>query len=41
MCASASKTLLKEVSGKALLQLRVTIPVYALTEKIKSVFWLI
>ena len=33
VCASASKTLRNEIGGKALLQLGVTIPVYALTER--------
>ncbi|MDH5481282.1 MAG: DUF2099 family protein [Candidatus Bathyarchaeota archaeon] len=33
VCASASKILRKEIGSKALLQLGVTIPVYALTEK--------
>jgi len=32
-CASASKILRKEIGSKALMQLGVTIPVYALTEK--------
>ncbi|RJS81231.1 DUF2099 family protein, partial [Candidatus Bathyarchaeota archaeon] len=32
-CASASKMLRKEIGSKALMQLGVTIPVYALTEK--------
>jgi putative methanogenesis marker protein 8 len=35
-CASASKILRKEIGSKALLQLGVTIPVYALTEKGKN-----
>jgi putative methanogenesis marker protein 8 len=35
-CASASKILRKEIASKALLQLGVTIPVYALTEKGKN-----
>jgi putative methanogenesis marker protein 8 len=36
VCASASKILRKEIGKKALLQLGVTIPVYALTEKGKK-----
>lgn len=36
VCASASKTVRKEIGNKALLQLGVTIPVYALTEKGKK-----
>jgi putative methanogenesis marker protein 8 len=35
-CASASEVLRKEIGSKALLQLGVTIPVYALTEKGKN-----
>ena len=40
-CASASKLLRREIGSKALLQLGVTIPVYALTERAKGSFWLI
>jgi hypothetical protein len=35
-CASASKILRNEIGTKAILQLGVTIPVYALTEKGKT-----
>jgi len=33
VCVSASKTFRREIGSKALLQLGVTIPVYALTQK--------
>jgi hypothetical protein len=36
-CASASKILRNKIGSKALLQLGVTIPVYALTEKGKNI----
>jgi putative methanogenesis marker protein 8 len=36
VCASASRTLRKEIGGRALLQVGVTIPVYALTQKGKE-----
>lgn len=40
-CASASKILREEIGKKALLQLGVIIPVYALTDKGKNLFWII